>query len=130
MHTSIRAESRERLDADVPVMKKAQSHMMLRKDKLTMLFGKRVSLTAEEARLQTQNAKKTSKATELKSAANKKDWLARRANAVRRAKNSFGGPSTAAYPALFEERDKFKTRYEASMLKNQCIQSLADKAIQ
>lgn len=107
LQTLLRNKSRKRLKTKLVNLKKVLLQLKVKEDELVTTYDRQTKILAELTQLRTQNVGKTSKATDLESAATSSTLRAICGEFVCVAGNSSGTPSAAAYSVLFQVRDEF-----------------------
>lgn len=130
LQSSLLGESRKQLDAKLMEMKEVQYQLVFKDEELITLYEQQNKTTAEFALLRTQSANKTAETTESGPVALESERPARREKVVCGSGSDVSAPSTAAYSALLSERDEFRNRCEALILKYQCTLGLEEEAEQ
>lgn len=128
--SSLRDVSCEQLDSNVTGSEEMQSHSEQREDEIFTLYDKKTRQTAKMTRLRTENANKTSEATELDSVADEEERPAKRAEVIHGVNSSLGAPSSAAYTALPVDCNDFENRCETLVPDYRCILGLDEEPSQ
>lgn len=111
-------------------LKGVHSLLKLGEDKLTTSYNEQTKTLAQQARLRTKNANKTTETAKFEFAAIESERPAKRTHVVCRTRNSLSVPSTAAHLALLAVFDNSKHRREVLVLENQRIPGLDKEAMQ